>query len=267
MIDLHHHLLPATDDGSKDLATSVAMVEMAVDDGITHIVATPHANHTYHYDRPAHERLLQQIREALPSATAARVQLGLGCDFHLSVDNIDDARAHPRRYTINETEYLLVELPDFNIPPRLDEVFYAMRVDGLTPILTHPERNSTLQRTPERLQEWLRAGLLVQVTAGSLSGNFGGKATKMAWDLLESGSVHVLATDAHNLSRRPPKMSQARGLIAKKFGEEVAELLCMDNPLAIVEGKPLPAQHSLEALRDNANAAARPFWKRLFGKD
>ena len=267
MIDLHHHLLPATDDGSKDLETSIAMVEMAVADGITHIVATPHANHTYAYDRALHEQTLQAIRDALPAATAARVQLGLGCDFHLSIDNIDDAHAHPRRYTINETEYLLVELPDFNIPPRLDEVFYAMRVDGLTPILTHPERNATLQRTPERLQEWLRTGLLIQVTAGSLTGIFGGKAKEMAWDLVRSGSVHVVSTDAHDLVRRPPRMAEARALVAKKLGEDVADLLCTANPLAIFEGKPLPPQLALEALRSGPGASAGSFWKRLFGRD
>jgi protein-tyrosine phosphatase len=267
MIDLHHHLLPGIDDGSKDLETSVAMVKMAVEDGITHIVATPHANHVYEYDRARHEALLQQVREALPTEIAARVQLGLGCDFHLNVDNISDAHAHKRRYTINETEYLLVELPDFNIPPRLDEVFYAMRVDELTPILTHPERNATLQRTPERLQEWLRTGLLVQVTAGSLTGIFGSKAKQLSWDLVRSGSAHVIASDAHDLVRRPPRMAEARNLVAKKLGADVADLLCTGNPLAIFEGKTLPSQTALEALKDNATAAARPLWKRVFGKD
>jgi protein-tyrosine phosphatase len=267
MIDLHHHLLPATDDGSKDLETSVAMVAMAAEDGITHIVATPHANHNYDYDRVQHEVLLQQVRDALPADVAARVQLGLGCDFHLNVDNIADAHAHKRRYTINETEYLLVELPDFNIPPRMDEVFYAMRVDGLTPILTHPERNATLQRTPERLQEWLRTGLLVQVTAGSLTGIFGSKAKQLAWDLVGAGSAHVIASDAHDLVRRPPRMAEARGLVAKKFGADAADLLCTGNPLAIFEGNPLPSQAPLEALRDGASAAARPLWKRIFGKE
>ena len=267
MIDLHHHLLPGTDDGAKDLETSVAMVELAVADGITHIVATPHANHTYQYHRERHAQLLQQIRDALPAATAARVQLGLGCDFHLNVDNIADAHEHPRRYTINETEYLLVELPDFNIPPRLEEVFYAMRVDGLTPILTHPERNATLQRTPERLGEWLATGLLIQVTAGSLTGNFGSKAESMAWKLLRAGSVHIVATDAHDRVRRPPLMGDACRLIEKKVGAEVANLLCTANPLAVFQGDPLPPQHALEDLRGDDAAAARPLWKRLFGRD
>ena len=265
MIDIHHHLLPATDDGSKDLATSVAMVETAVENGITHIVATPHANYTYRYDRERHEEVLQQVRDALPSATAARVQLGLGSDFHLNVDNIADAHTHPRRYTINQTEYLLVELPDFNIPPRLDEVFYGMRIDGLVPILTHPERNSTLQRTPERLQEWLTTGLLIQVTAGSLTGNFGGKAEQMAWKLLRSGTVHFLATDAHDLVRRPPTMAEAAARVTKRFGADVADLLCTGNPLAVFEGKPLPPQTALQDLREGTTQGMRPLWKRLFG--
>ena len=265
MIDIHHHLLPEVDDGAKDLAMSVAMVQMAVDDGITHIVATPHANHAYRYDRAQHEALLQRVREALPVETAARVKLGLGCDFHLNFENVEDARAHRDRYTINQTEYLLIELADFNIPISINEVIYNMRVDGLTPILTHPERNISLQRTPERLHTWVESGLLLQVTAGSLTGKFGGKAESMAWKLLESGSVHFLATDAHDTVRRPPQMSAARGLLAKRLGDDAAELLCTGNPLAVFEGRPLPPQAKFH-LGPAGGLPKRAFWKRMFGR-
>ncbi len=261
MIDIHHHLLPGIDDGSKDLANSVAMVQMAADDGVTHIVATPHANHTFAYDRARNHALLQQVRDALPAATAEKITLGLGCDFHLNFENVEDAQKHFDRYTINETEYLLVELPDFNIPTRIDEVFYNLRVAGLTPILTHPERNATLQRTPERLSDWVGSGLLLQITAGSLTGGFGGKARDLAWKLIRSGSVHFIATDAHDTVRRPPRMSQARLQIEKRFGKAMADRLCIDNPLAVFEGRPLPPQTSLEAEDGSDN---RPFWQRLF---
>ena len=260
MIDIHHHLLPGTDDGSKDLDTSVAMVQMAARDGITHIVATPHANHTYTYSRERNEELLQQIREALPPETAGRVALGLGCDFHLNFENIEDAHLHHRRYTINETEYLLIELPDFNIPANLGEVLYRMRVDGLTPILTHPERNATLQRKPDMLQSWMDNGLVLQITAGSVTGNFGSKAEAMAWRLLRSGSVHFLATDAHDLERRPPKMQAAHQAVSRKLGIETAELLTRANPLAVFEGRPLPPQ--AEPVTPTAEGTS--FWKRLF---
>ncbi len=263
MIDIHHHLLPGIDDGSRDLENSVAMVRMAVDDGITHIAATPHANHTFNYSRDRNEALLQQVREALPQDTAARVTLGLGCDFHLNFENIEDAHLHRQRYTINETEYLLIELPDFNIPVNLEDVLYRMRVDGLTPILTHPERNATLQRRPELLQTWIENGLLVQITAGSVTGNFGSKAESMAWRLLRSGAVHFLATDAHDLVRRPPQMSAARQLLTKKLGDGTADLLPVANPLAVFEGRSLPPQ--LSPGTNEHDAAEQPFWKRLFG--
>ena len=263
MIDLHHHLLPGIDDGSRDVATSVAMVQMAVDDGITHIVATPHANHAYSYDRARNQALLDEVRSALPAATAERITLGLGCDFHLNFENVEDAKKHQERYTINGTEYLLIELPDFNIPTHTEEVLYNLRVAGLTPILTHPERNQTLQRTPQRLQEWIASGLLVQVTAGSVTGTFGGKAKEMAWNLLRSGSVHVLATDAHDTVRRPPKMQEARTEVERRMGKAVADQLCVDNPLAIFEGRILPPS-AMAVEQDGGDDEALPFWKRLF---
>ncbi len=242
MIDLHHHLLFGIDDGSPDLATSVAMVEMAAADGVTHIVATPHANDEYAYDRARNEALLQQIRDALPPSAARAVTLGLGSDFHLSFENTEDIRTRGPLYAINDGPYLLVELADTAIPHRIDEVFYTMRVNGLTPILTHPERNATLQRSRTRLRSWLGADLLVQVTAGSLTGTFGKVAEKIAWELLTNNWAHFVSSDAHNLTRRTPRLSEAYGLVSKRLGAPTAQRLFVTNPLAVFEGRPLPPQ-------------------------
>ena len=267
MIDIHHHLLPGIDDGSRDVASSVAMVQMAVDDGITHIVATPHANHAYNYDRARNRALLDEVQAALPAETAGRITLGLGCDFHLNFENVEDALRHRDRYTINRTEYLLIELPDFNIPTRTEEVLYNLRVAGLTPILTHPERNQTLQRTPKRLQEWITSGLLVQVTAGSVVGTFGGKAKDLAWSLLRSGSVHFLATDAHDTVRRPPRMQEARLEVEKRMGKAVADQVCVENPLAVFEGRPLPPSAIATERASNADDDTHTLYKRLFRRN
>ena len=124
MIDIHHHLLYGLDDGSPDIETSVQMVKVAADDGITHIVCTPHANDRFRYDREANEALLNRIRERVGD----KVTLGLGCDFHLSWDNIQDALDHPGRYTINSKKYLLVEFADTIIPDAINDSFFELTI-------------------------------------------------------------------------------------------------------------------------------------------
>jgi protein-tyrosine phosphatase len=186
----------------------------------------------------------------------------------MSWDNIEDARAHKRRYTLNETEYLLIELPDIGIPNRIDELLYEMRLGDLTPILTHPERNMTLQRDPNRLRAWVDAGLLVQVTAGSVTGGFGATAETVAWSYLNHNLVHFIATDAHNLEKRPPTMRAAHHLIGEILGHDTADRLCIANPLAVFEGRPMPPQPATHQafLGEDEEEDKRPFWKRLLNR-
>ncbi|HVG27322.1 MAG TPA: CpsB/CapC family capsule biosynthesis tyrosine phosphatase, partial [Acidobacteriaceae bacterium] len=239
MVDLHHHLLPGLDDGSPDLPTSLQMARIAVEDGITHVVCTPHASSRYKYDPARVERSLADLRSAL-QAEGIRLILGLGCDFHLSYDNVQDALAHPHRYTVNRSEYLLIELPDYGLPPTLEETLYSLRLAGMTPILTHPERNPSLQQDLSRLPNWVRDGLLTQVTAGSVTGAMGKKAERLAHRLLADRLVHFISTDAHDPQHRPPKMRAACDLIASRYGESYARKLCTENPQAVFDARPLP---------------------------
>lgn len=264
MVDLHQHLLPGLDDGSRDLETSIAMARMAAEDGITHVVATPHASSRYAFEPALIAERLSQLRHAL-SERGIPLVLGTGCDFHLSYDNVRDALAHPRKYTLNASEYLLVELPDLAISPHLGETLYELRLAGMEPILTHPERNLRLQSDGERLKDWLRHGLLVQVTAGSVIGEMGKEAERMAHRLLANRWVHFLATDAHNTTHRPPQMRQAHDLVAERYGSEYADLLCLGNPLAVFEGRELGEQVEPENLYSDGTSA-QPWWKRLFGR-
>ena len=211
MIDIHHHLLYGLDDGAADLETSLEMAEMAIGDGITHVVCTPHANSEYKFSPEENAARLNCLRERVGD----RLTLGLGCDFHLSYDNIEDALQHPGKYSINGKKYLLVEFPDFGIPQNISSSFYEMAVAGMVPILTHPERNLTLMQKPEKLAEWIRMGCLVQVTAGSLLGRFGRGPQRISRQLLERHWVHLIATDAHNTTSRPPVMSEARDFISR----------------------------------------------------
>jgi protein-tyrosine phosphatase len=263
MIDIHHHLLWGMDDGAADIETSVAMAKIAAADGISHIVCSPHANGTYVYEPWVIAKKLAELQQRLRDEQIA-IKLGYGCDFHMSYENIMEAKIDPAKFSINGLGYLLVEVPDYGLPRGLTDIFYQLQLAGLTPILTHPERNPTLQGDPERLAEWLRGGVLVQVTAGSVMGRMGKSAERMSHELLANRWVNFLATDAHNTTSRPPKMRDAFELVANKYGPEYAHLLCISNPLAAFLGKPLQPQP--EPLNLYEDLKEKSWWQRLTGR-
>jgi protein-tyrosine phosphatase len=168
------------------------------------------------------------------------LQLSLGCDFHLSFENLESVLEQPHTYTIGETNYLLVELSNYSVPAGLSECFTRLGDRGLTPILTHPERNPILQQTPQRILEWAEQGCLIQVTASALTGLWGERPETIARWLLDRSAVHVLASDAHDTKRRIPNLSAARDLAERIAGAEYAEALVERNPGAIVMGMPIP---------------------------
>jgi protein-tyrosine phosphatase len=236
VIDIHCHILPDVDDGPKSWDVSVEMCRIAAADGITHIVATPHSNDRYPYDRVSHTATLDQLRH-LAGRTP---ELSLGCDFHLSYDNLQEVLSTPERYTINGSRYLLVELSDYSIPAQIADCFLKLGDRGVTAVITHPERNTILRQNPQRVLEWVELGCIVQVTANALTGFWGQRVARIAAWLLEREAVHILATDAHDTQHRVPVLSAARDLVAQAFGHEVAQALVEDNPRAILTGKALP---------------------------
>lgn len=236
MFDIHSHILPEIDDGPKSWDVAVAMCRMAVTDGITHMVATPHANDRYAYDRD----YLQQVVDQLQSRVGNVLQLSLGCDLHLSYENLEKVLDQPHNYTIGGTNYLLVELSNFSVPIQIGDCFTRLGDRGLTPILTHPERNPLLQQSPQRVLEWVEQGCLVQVTASSLTGFWGERAEIIARWLLDRSAIHFLATDAHDVRRRVPILSSGRDVAAQIAGAEYAQALVEHNPGAVVQGQPIP---------------------------
>ena len=236
VIDIHCHILPQVDDGSKSWDMSLEMCRMAAKDGIEHIVATPHANERYDYNRQHLASSLEYLR-VLAGQTP---RLSLGCDFHLSYDNLQEVLVSPERFTIEDTHYLLVELSNYSIPTQINDYFTKMADAGITPVITHPERNPILQETQQRVLEWVDQGCVVQVTASALTGGWGSKVARAAEWLLERDAVHVLASDAHDIKHRIPALSAAREKVAKLCGHEVARALVDDNPRAVISDKPLP---------------------------
>lgn len=242
MVDIHCHILPGVDDGARDWETSLAMCRMAARDGIRHIVATPHANDEFAYDRHRLSALLDELRIRIAADVELKgraLSFSLGCDFHLSFENFRDALNKPERYCIEGTRYLLVEFSDYTIPSNTEDLFCQLGDLGIRPIVTHPERNRILAGDLKRVARWFADGAIIQITANALTGRWGSKAEKAAKFLLDRSAVHVIASDAHGTGNRPPILSEARSLIEKAYGAEMADTLVNDNPAAIVAGQPL----------------------------
>jgi protein-tyrosine phosphatase len=231
MIDIHCHLLPAVDDGSQSWDVTLEMCRLAEQDGVTHIVATPHANYQYCYDRAQHLDLLDELR-----ARAPKLSFSLGCDFHLSYENIEDAMKHPERYAIGDTRYLLVELSEYSAF-NASQTLHYLQTAGLIPILTHPERNPVILGNPDLLNRFADVGCLFQITANSLTGSWGKSKQQFCEQMLKKKMVHFIASDAHGVKNRPPMLSFARDAAAKIIGADAAAKLVHANPEAVLSNQ------------------------------
>ena len=240
----------------------MALAEASIKEGVTHIVATPHSNHEFVFRPQENRERLAVLNDRL----GGRVTLGLGCDFHLSYENLEDFRKDHTKYTINGKQYLLVEFSDSSIPATATDILYELQLAGVVPIITHPERNPILVSNPRRLAEWIRGGCLVQVTASSLTDRFGRRAKAMSLELLRKNWVHFMASDAHGMDGRPPALGEAYRTLRAEFGTETADRLCVQNPGAAFRGEPLGAQPEALEIHEAARSEKRGFFKGIFGR-
>jgi protein-tyrosine phosphatase len=236
MVDLHCHILPGLDDGPSSMEEAVAMAETAISDGITHVVATPHASDKYLFDFA----MVRRLRDELQAQMGDRLKIATGCDFHLNPENLSALRRDASPFCINQRDYLLLELNEISIPPAMDQTLHEIQLSGLRPIVTHPERNAILRTRPERLKHWVQRGCYAQVTGGALTGVFGPAAQKISAEWIREGLIHFVASDAHNTRARPAQLQPAYNVVVDQFGEEKARALFQDNPLAAFEGRELP---------------------------
>ena len=231
MVDIHSHIMFGVDDGSRDAAMSAEMLAMAAASGTTDIVATPHASPQYEF-RPE----VNAERLAIMRAQSPAPNIHTGCDFHLSFENVQDAMHNPKKYTINGLNYLLVEFADGALFPNTEEILERLRNAGTVPIITHPERSWVLQQHLEKMEEWVAAGSLIQVTAGSMTGRFGKVSLKFAEELIDKGICHFIASDAHDPMDRHTRLDKAYKVVEKKWGGEMAQKLFVDNGRIVITG-------------------------------
>ena len=236
MIDLHHHCLPGVDDGPSSLAEAVDLCKMAADEGIDTIVATPHVLRGRWRSRTRAE--YASILDELRSKTGTAPRILLGSEYFFGHD-MDDMLRNESILPLAGSRYVLVEFASHAIPPMVREPLYRAQLEGWTPLIAHPERNLVFRSNPEILASLLRIGVKTQVTTGSMTGDFGKEAEAASIDWLQRGWIHVMATDAHNTTRRPPRFQAARKRVVELAGEEIAQALFTENPKSIVENRGL----------------------------
>jgi protein-tyrosine phosphatase len=245
MIDIHCHLLPGLDDGAATLEESLALARIAVADGISCCVLTPHI-HPGRWENEA-----AGIARATAVFAAALEQHGipLQVSFAAEVRLTDlifgqlEAGILPFLGAYEGESLLLLEFPHGHLIPGSDRLVQWLRRRGIRPVLAHPERNKSIMRNPELLQPFIDAGCLLQVTAASLTGGFGAAAERVALQLLDEDQVTFIASDAHNAKSRPPQLAKARALVAARKGEVLAQQLFEDNQRKYLQIEPAEALH------------------------
>ena len=237
MIDLHSHILPGIDDGSKNLDMSLAMARIAVEDGITHMACTPHI-YPGMYMNDAHG--ISLARDALQNhlnQAGIGLQLTTGADVHLVPGLLSGLRSG-RVPTLARSRYVLLEPSHHVAPPHFEEAVFELVAAGYTPVITHPERLTWVEDHYPTFVRMIGQGCWMQVTAGALTGMFGPRAKYWGERFLGEGHTHIIATDAHSSGRRVPRMSPAREIAKRYLGKEEADRLVLGRPKAIMQNLP-----------------------------
>ncbi len=239
MYDIHAHILPGVDDGAKTPEETLAMCRIASETGTCSILATPHRKDVTESSSVDHLRNLVVEMSQQNRANGVELTLALGMENHLDAslpEEINSGRALP----INGTHYILVEMPFFGRPNYVEETLFRIQVEGLTPVLAHPERIEAFQRDPELLRRFIDRGMISQITAGSIIGYFGGEVQRFTHSLLRRNMAHVMASDTHYpRGDRSPRLNVGIETAARIVGRESAVEMVTDTPRAIVEGRPV----------------------------
>lgn len=257
MIDLHCHILPGLDDGARDEWEALAMAEIAVKDGLTTIVATPHLLDQGY--RGARERIGARVSDFNEKLRLAGIPLHIlaGAEVMAAPEVPEYFRSGDLPTLDASGRYLLIEFPFREFPCYLERVLFELQVAGVTPVLAHPERYSYLRHSPNLLLPYINNGLLAQINAGSLLGYFGEEVRQAAEILVTHGMAHLVATDAHRArGARKPVLSSCRQELTALIGKEGAKRFLEENPAGIIAGETLRAGEPREY-----RPAKKGFWR------
>ena len=227
MIDIHCHILPEVDDGSRSLNESIEMAMIAKEQGITKIVNTSHYHPDFRYKKG--EELLKELEDFNNVLKENMIDIE---DLIKEIDELDF-------YTLNNSRYILIELPPTNFPKDLCNIVYELKEKNYIPVFAHVERYREVQENPELIYEVINAGAIIQVNSHSILGKSGKELQKVCNTLLNRNMVHVVGTDAHSSKRRTPIFLDAYKYVSEKYSKEMADDLFIKNNNAIINNEAL----------------------------
>jgi protein-tyrosine phosphatase len=236
MIDLHSHMLSSLDDGAEDIGVSLGMARAYARQGVTHVACTPHILPGIYENRGADIRQAVAGLQARLDDAGIPVTLVTGADNHIVPDFVERLK-DGHLLTIADSPYVLVEPPHNIVPPRLEDLFFGVLLAGYVPILTHPERLSWIETKYEVIRRLAGRGVWMQITAGSLRGAFGRRARYWAERMTAEGLVHVLATDAHNMTARRPDLAEGYAAAEALIGGAEAQHMVLTRPQAVLSAR------------------------------
>lgn len=235
MIDLHCHILAGIDDGAQTMADSLEMARAAVNEGIQTIIATPHhKNGRYENTKLA---ILEKTAELNEKLKAEQIPLKILPGQEPAIHGeLLGGLTRGEVSTLNHTQYIFIELPAGHVPRYTEKLLYDLQLEGKVPVIVHPERNQEITERPDILYKLVKNGALSQLTASSISGNFGKKIKSFSEQLIDANLVHFIASDAHNTNKRGFHLAHAYDTIDTRYGVDMVYLF-KENAELLVQGK------------------------------
>ena len=235
MVDLHCHLLPGIDDGSKNMDISLRLAREATENGVTHALLTPHhMNGRYVNHKQDVIRRTKEFQEQLQSHNIP-LWVFPGQEVRINGQLLEALDEDDILFADTGNRYLMLEFPDDNVPHYTNRMIFDLQKRGITPVIVHPERNTKIMAKPELLYQLLEKGCLSQITASSYVGAFGKKVENFSRQLIEAGQGYVFASDAHDLPSRKYEMRQAFEKLSQEFDSELTEQY-QNNARSIING-------------------------------
>ena len=239
MIDIHIHMIPGVDDGSRSLEMSLAMARMAYETGVDHMIVTPHS-YPGMYENYAGERMELKYRSLKEAIKAQGIPLRIyrGMEIFGTEDTVEMLK-EKKVWTLNHTRYILIEFGFHEEADYVSGILADCAKEGYKPIVAHPARYSFVQQDPQLIYEWVDKGYGIQLNKDSILGANGKRCQDCALSLLRHGLVHCVASDAHRMGWREPNMDTVTDALEREFGEEYTYMLLEENPGRILDGRSL----------------------------